>query len=809
MINLKLATALILASTLAACGGGSSPPTVTQTPTPPSAPPPPPPEPTPNHDTEEYRLSPGLSEINAIAAYDQGYTGKDITIALLDSGIDDQHPDLVNQIHPASRDFGGNDGALFDDTKYDLSENGAIITPVIHGTLSAGIMVAEKNHLGTHGVAPDAQVLALRMDLSEIADWGGKDLNQAAVPEAIDHAIANNAKVLMVEWAFWDETSNQYAGPDNQIVPEFYIDEDKIQSIKDAFQRAIDANMLIVIPSGNEYGTAPTSFIAQMGLDDANKNGLLIVGGTDREQVIYDRSNKAGYAADYYVVAPTRVVTTSPSRGIGEGRPLWNNSSNGTSFAGPHVAGAAALLMEAFPNLTAKEVAEILLTTATDLGTQGSDEIYGQGLINLEAALQPIGQTASRTRASGSPMSLADSASILSPAFGDALENIKGTSNVLMVDSYNRAYSFDLSQTIQIRPSSPALENRLDTVANFGSSHLSIDNIGNIGFSYISPSKRNAHLSDVLPFAMQTSNGVIENMRFNFSRPISQNTKINVASGDGGSGMFTNNSLSEQHQSIQHNSPMKDPFSALFTDSRSFAFEHFHNENLSYGVGMSQYEQDSSMALFVEKRAELGATAVAVNAHVAWQTNNWETGIDFGALKEKNSFLGSISSGALSTGDNSNTTYSTIHAGRFLANGWRISGRYTFGLSEVAPSFNSFIENITTIRTTAFMVQLNKQQLLAENDMLSFTVSQPLKAVSGDITAYLPTSQNVETGDLVYEKVISSLAPHHRETNLEFSYTITVPQSGFKLQMNMLYQDNPGNRKGNATAFLLQSSLPF
>jgi subtilisin family serine protease len=87
---------------------------------------------------------------------------------------------------------------------------------------------------------------------------------------------------------------------------------------------------------------------------------------------------------NYYLVAPgTSIKSTYNNGGYA--------TMSGTSMAAPVVTGAAALLKSYWPKLTARQIGEIFLTTATDLGAKGVDVIYGRGLLNLEAALKPAG----------------------------------------------------------------------------------------------------------------------------------------------------------------------------------------------------------------------------------------------------------------------------------------------------------------------------------------------------------------------------------------------------------------------------------
>ena len=132
-----------------------------------------------------------------------------------------------------------------------------------------------------------------------------------------------------------------------------------------------------------------------MTLNSALKNNTIVAGATDMVsavKTIATYSNQAGVMKDRYLMA--------------NGDSGWDaeNSTNtgadieGTSFAAPRIAGAAAIVKSKFPNLTGANVANILLLTADkDINDDGSDDftsvssIYGRGALDLSAALSPVG----------------------------------------------------------------------------------------------------------------------------------------------------------------------------------------------------------------------------------------------------------------------------------------------------------------------------------------------------------------------------------------------------------------------------------
>ncbi|MGI9297590.1 MAG: S8 family peptidase [Gammaproteobacteria bacterium] len=109
----------------------------------------------------------------------------------------------------------------------------------------------------------------------------------------------------------------------------------------------------------------------------------LAVVSTDRNNRISDFSNGCGFAQLWCVAAPGEGIYTTHNNGR-------YTTVDGTSFAAPHVSGALAVLKSAAPNLPMNAIQLILLTTATDLGESGVDEIYGHGLVNVSAGIRAI-----------------------------------------------------------------------------------------------------------------------------------------------------------------------------------------------------------------------------------------------------------------------------------------------------------------------------------------------------------------------------------------------------------------------------------
>ena len=198
-----------------------------------------------------------------------------------------------------------------------------------HGTHVAGTIAAdniEHNNVNLTGVAYNATIMPVR-----VLDDNGNGTN-ADVAAGIRYAVDNGADVI------------------NLSLGGGYSSE-----MESALQYAAAQNVVVVMAAGNESASQP-GFPANL----ANQLGVA-VGAVDSTNRMANFSNKAGISALNYIVAPgVNIYSTTPGNTY--------NSFNGTSMATPHVAGVAALMLSASPNLTAAEVERILRETANPTG---------------------------------------------------------------------------------------------------------------------------------------------------------------------------------------------------------------------------------------------------------------------------------------------------------------------------------------------------------------------------------------------------------------------------------------------------------
>lgn len=420
-----LVTALgVAALGVTACGGGGGgagpgPGVVAPAPPPPAPPPPaPPPPPPPSTDAEsfetaEYQRQTGLTQIHASSAYAQGATGDGIIVAVIDSGVHAEHPDLIGRISNLSTDIAGERGPGDVDG---------------HGTAVSGVIAANKNDRAGHGVAYESRVISIRADTpgSCEADGGeGCTFSDANIARAIDYAVANGARVI-----------NMSLGRDADA-------SDDRTLVFTALRDAVRAGVFIVVSAGNrdeeEAPNASPGFPANFAAFTQSLGFAVAVGSVDGDNVISDFSSRALGAETTFLVAPgERILTPTVDSETGETQFAYYY---GTSFAAPHVAGALALLLDAFPNLQGNEALSILFETAVDLGASGPDAIYGMGLIDLEAAFRPVGAT-SVAMAESEPVAVTALFSPPRGASGDWVWASGLLDDAILRDKYDRAFNF-------------------------------------------------------------------------------------------------------------------------------------------------------------------------------------------------------------------------------------------------------------------------------------------------------------------------------------------------------------------------------
>ncbi|MDD4975707.1 MAG: S8 family peptidase [Bacteriovorax sp.] len=273
-------------------------------------------------------------DINATKAWEITKGSKEVKIAVLDSGIDYNHPDLKNQIEINEAEKNGlpgvdddNNGYIDDIYGYDF--NAKKPDPMDgngHGTHCAGVIGAQHDGLGVVGVMANVKLIPVKF----LDDKGaGEDIDAVA---AIDYAIKRGAKVMSNSWG----------------------SDEKVQALYDAIKAAEKAGIVFVVAAGNDGADNDRTPSYPNNFDISN---IIAVGASN------NRGNRASFSnygsKTVHVFAPGEDIFST----VNNGEYDW---MSGTSMAAPFVSGIVGLLLSKEPNLSPKEIRERLIRTSVD-----------------------------------------------------------------------------------------------------------------------------------------------------------------------------------------------------------------------------------------------------------------------------------------------------------------------------------------------------------------------------------------------------------------------------------------------------------
>ncbi|WP_082578378.1 autotransporter serine protease [Lysobacter sp. Root690] len=358
----RLTLCVLSVAILSACGGGGGgggdnvkpTPPPTTTPPPPSTPPPP--------------IGAHLDLTNARSAQALGLTGQGVRIGVVDSGVRRDHPALSGRVGPH---------LLYTDPR---SNNHRIDDVLGHGTYVSQIIAGTPVGAWPGGIAQGASIVSARIlnDVSPPDDGSGQG-NQATSNGGLDIVSRDlmNAGVRIM--------NNSWGGL-------YWTGDNVTRSFIDAYQPFIDNGGLVVFATGNEAKPQPSdnaSLPSQGAGANVLERGWIAVSALDTNTPtqLASYSNACGIAMNYCLVAPGNVQATGVNDAVGN-TSYW--IIRGTSFAAPQVSGAAALVWQAFPYFNNDLVRQALLGNAKDLGAPGVDATFGQGLLDVGAAVRGL-----------------------------------------------------------------------------------------------------------------------------------------------------------------------------------------------------------------------------------------------------------------------------------------------------------------------------------------------------------------------------------------------------------------------------------
>ena len=707
----------------AGCGGGGSSGSASMSRHPPEF-----------FETTEYFANRGLEVIAASTAYAAGGTGNGIVVGVVDTGIDLDHPEFA--------------GAIDDDSIDIVTGTAAGLGDIDgHGTAVAGVIAARRNEALSHGVAFDAALLVVRADAPGSCP-SACAFDQADVARATDYAVNHGARVI-----------NYSLGGAGSLDG----------ALGDALERAVKAGRIVVLSAGNDGGDDPI-FPAIFAGSAAARGRAIAVGALDVDGDIADFSNRAGSARSYFLVAPGVQILAPKLDGDAA-------LVSGTSFAAPHVTGAVALLLDAAPFLSAREVVEILLDTATDLGVPGTDDVYGRGLLNLAAALGPQGPLTIPLGAAvdGAGAGLRETGLRQGGAFGPGPE----LGRAIMLDGYGRPYWVDLDRLRTSARGAPDLGRwlapagaRLAFSAPLGAGALSLE-LGE-------PLERTPWHGS----SLEADTRLEEN--FALSAALGEASRLTVLHGWGLQGQF---GLASDARSaapgLLTGNAFSSPYLALADGGDGVALAQRLGPGWSLRIGLGGAERGE------HDPNGSGQNAVLVGELVRVVAGRWRLGLQFGQLEEQGRMLDASGRGALGLPDGSSTTFVGLAGRAGLGSRFELFGQANVGLTRPRGPAQGLLQDMSVLPSSSFGVGLARHELAAAGDRLTLALAQPLRVEAGDAEIDRPLGRTLE-GRIVRERERIGLSPAGRELDLELGYRLYLAGMG-ELSLNWLTRLQPGH----------------
>jgi hypothetical protein len=715
----------------------------------------------------EYIEQNGLALINASSAYARGATGEGALIGIMDSGVDTSHQEL--------------DGLykLTDDSYLEYSSRSPTTEEKRHGTHVAAIALGERDGSGMHGVAFDAQLFFISIELGT----AGEEYEPVTIDPTVDFSAIDNS---------WSNLESYFIDRQVTVVNGSFGYQGNINDYTEANLRQAFPNTIDVLAQVNTPDADKTIFVwaagngggyADQGVDYSSPEvfgGLaylitelsthsVAVVSVDPDGTISSFSNLCGVAKDYCLAAPGRSITSA----YAEDAPntSYYAAFSGTSMAAPHVSGGIALLTDYFDGqLGNTEILNRLFRTANKAGIYADSSIYGQGLMDLDAATKPLGQTMIAVTSSLDGLyhtELGTSIGSLGPVFGDAFIHAISNKSFTVFDQLGAPFIKKLDSTYlnkmpslawlssqQSNPSKRILELKTNpnrtTELIFG---LASDGYGEHDL-FMSLWAKNDKKLEYFSVKKELS----ESSFYFFGKGLSPSLffgddEINTS--------FSNFS----GRSLSYGSPFLD-----FASNGSFiggGIKFGSNSGLS-GVYFKGNHKEEEMSLL-----KLPNTSGVLLEYKENYTDSLMS-VQIGILREPKSFLGSSFSGGYGLIDETLTYFSGFQTSltyeEFYATGSVFYGKTQTNLTETG-----LIKSLNTFTSSSFNLGIFKNNLFNSSDSLGLKIIQPLRLEEADIKLSIPV-RRTKYREVLFDEYDLSLTPSGREIRAELVYQRSIPR---------------------------------
>lgn len=746
--------------------------------------------------TAEYNAQYGLDTINAAEAYasladqDKEVAGNGVKIGVVDSGIQADHIEIA-----ANLDSANSASYITGDT--------SIVDGRGHGTHVASTAAGAKDGHGMHGVAYEADIVVARV----LNDSGSGSF--ADVASGINGVVADDVGVINLS----------LGGSSSSVV-------------LTALQAAAAADTVIVAATGNDGDTEP-GYPASNVISTGVIGFGIAVGAVNSDLTIASFSNECGTTKDYCLVAPGVSIYAAMPAGSTIDESSCTGSGycaiNGTSMATPHVAGAAAVLRAAWPSLTADDVVALLLETATDLGAAGVDDIFGKGLLNLEAAVAPVGgaSLSSGSSVDSAGYDISTASLTVDPIFGDAFStNVASQLNsAVFFDDFGRDFKADLGSKITQTASYtvPTLDNyAFNNYSNktiplsFGNnlssqlkfqvkSYNDYSETGNglsknysknrygLKFLTVDKSQEDKYLtnSESFSFTQDVSKGLQAGFAFNSNEAANiRNDKFNNFGF-----ISVNNYAANPYQSFATTNLSSTTTGNQRNYNQLFVSKKFFDNKFSANfLQQNSYETYSAVSKIGNRQNQVSDFNLT---YLPSHESNFS--VSFGNLNEfDNNFLNSKSLGAFETAGDVKTSYFKISSTKKLAKNFYLISSFSEGQTKANGNDLGIFRDYSDIKSRSSSIGLVNDNILGGK--IGMIYSEPLRVYAGKASINIATGRDANGNVTRYTSDVS-LKSQGKEQDIELFYSRNLSQDS-QIKFNFITQKEPGSVKSAANNYL-------
>jgi hypothetical protein len=688
-------------------------------------------------------------------------------IAILDSGVDPQPSfNLVQGF-----DYFNND----DDTSDKSGDDDDVEA---HGT--ATVRLATESFSGE--IVPFV-----------ITDGASEDVDQVQVRTARDSALSDILGRSLVRVI---GITNNSLGVTNSSAP--------------LISNLSGAGKVIAITAGDGGSTQPNA----LSTSSFNLSGVVIVGATDASGELLPGSNQAGTTSNKYV-AVNGLLGNDPDSTEGD-----------TSYATARLSGIAGAVLLQNPDLTAEEVVEVILISAEDRGEDGTDSVYGRGVIlNAQQVLNnvigpvvvptpPVTPPVPSSGGGGGGGGGGGAILLVGGALaGVLLLNRKSSTKLektLVLDSYGRSFEADLSQQVEINDGALHLNQffyslkqqaanssvgsqvylpRLKSTVAFQATALvdpRIDMIeyfampGDVG---IEAKNKTVSLSVESKlsqrFDFSAGYNVSPNQEFGGAKNLERHSRF------GASSFITGQSFGSV-------------LSGFSTQANTSSLSYRSSDKSSIKLGL----------VSVDQTERFNQTSLSALLEGSYQfTDNAGMTLQFGQIKENGSVLGGGASGVL--GVDHSLTYALNLSGNIKAtNKLSVVGNYGVGRTRVESSDSSLLNDFSTLTSDWYSLGLIGNNIFRTNDQIGFAFSQPLKVRSGSVNYSIPVGR-LDSGRIGFDTERVNLSDTNATEQTLEAYYRTMLNHKLEVGGFISYRKNPNHISDGGDEGIIMATVRY